>query len=119
MAGKKFEFSCLSGNSQTRKFTLKKRTCGTRGTQNLITQLVTKNMYILVFLVNVVEGLFFSVVRRDATIGFSFLAIFVAWIDPDMNHTVLSIDKNYSENHRIFALFYTDHTSSIIENSEL
>lgn len=117
----KFEFSCLSGYSQTGKFKLKKRTCGTRGTQNLITQLVTMNFYILIFSVNMTMGLFvnFSVVGRDATVGFSFLASYVAWIDPDMNHTGLSIDKKYSENHKIFALLYTDHTSSLIDYSKL
>lgn len=66
-------------------------------------------------------GLFvnFSVVGRDATIGFSFLVSYVAWIDPDMNHTVLRIEKKYSENHKIRALLYTDHTSSLIEYSKL
>lgn len=79
------------------------------------------NLYILIFLVNMTMGLFVnvSVVGRDAIVGFSFLVSYVAWTDPDMNHTVLSIEKKYSENHKIFALLYTDHTSSLIEYSKL
>lgn len=60
-----------------------------------------------VFLVNMARGLFvnFSVVGRDATIGFSFSAISVVWIDPNMNHTVWGIDEKHNGNHKIFAYF--------------
>lgn len=53
------------------------------------------------------RGLFvnFSVVGRDATIGFSFSAISVVWIDPNMNHTVWGIDEKHNGNHKIFAYF--------------
>lgn len=78
------------------------------------------NLYILVFLGNIASGLFVNfTVGRDATTGFSFSAVSVAWIDPDMNHTVSSVDEKHSGNHKIVALLYTDRTRRIIEDCRL
>lgn len=79
------------------------------------------NLYILIFWVNLASGLSvnFTVVGRDATTGFSFSAISVAWIDPEMNHTVSSVDEKHSGNHKIVALLYTHCTRPVIEYSKL
>lgn len=78
-------------------------------------------MYTLIFLVNMTSGLSvtFTVVGKNATTGFSFSAVSVAWIEPDMNHTVSSIDEKHRGNHKIVALLYTDHTRPMIEYSKL
>ncbi|XP_019664310.1 dual adapter for phosphotyrosine and 3-phosphotyrosine and 3-phosphoinositide isoform X2 [Ailuropoda melanoleuca] len=61
----------------------------------------------------------FTVVGTDATTGFSFSAVSVAWIGPQMNHTVSSVDNKHSGNHKIVVLLYTDRTKPVIEYSKL
>lgn len=97
------------------------RTWGRRGTQDVTAPLLYHELAHTRSLGNMASGFFvnFTVVGTDATTGFSFSAVSVAWIGPQMNHTVSSVDNKHSGNHKIVVLLYTDRTKPVIEYSKL